>query len=156
MPIHRVSRTYLLGLPWLPGLSPDEGQLVLEFVRFSWPHEDRFSVNLPVGAGDDAAPSLGAAIDRMWSRITRRKIDLVIWRHQYAFVLEAKVHARMSAATQVLRYARLLRDDYHHLHTVAPVILARSCELGLHRVLEPHGGEVLVLPARGVVTGARA
>ncbi len=156
MPIEYASRAYLLGLPSLPGLSPDESDLTLDYVRQHCTPLDHFSVSLPIGQGDTSSPSISAAIDRMWAKITRRKIDLVIWRWSTVVVVEAKVRARMPAATQVLRYADLLRRENGSSHVVVPIVLCRSCVPGLARVLEPHGGDVVTMPAPGLPSEASA
>jgi hypothetical protein len=156
MPIDLASRAYLLGLPELPGLSPDESALVLDFVRRHCAPIDHFSVAVPVGPGDTSSASISAAIDRMWANITRRKIDLIIWRWTCTVIVEAKVHARMPAATQVLRYVDLFRRDRDVLAPVVPIVLCRSCVPGLARVLEQYGGDVITMSAPGLSAEASA
>jgi hypothetical protein len=147
MRVELASRAYVLGLPALPGLSPDESDLALQWIATRSLRFDLFSVNVPIGQGDTSAPSISAAVDRMWATITRRKIDVVVWRTRLVLVVEAKVHARMKAATQVFRYV----DDFHAEHpdvaAVFPVIVCRSAVPGLRERLFERGGSLFELPA---------
>jgi hypothetical protein len=141
-----MNRSALLTAPSLNGSSPDESLLIREYVKFHCSPLDVFSVELPIGAGRTDAPSMGAVIDRMWARITRRRIDLVIWRSCYVVVIEAKMHARLPAVTQLLRNVALFRDEYPAVETVAPMLLCRAADLGVQRRLEDAGASLVMMP----------
>ncbi|HKW01174.1 MAG TPA: hypothetical protein VJN96_15220 [Vicinamibacterales bacterium] len=146
MRLEHVSAAYLLGLPTLPGIDYREAELLHDFLHGYRDAFATYSVNVPVGPGDVEAASLGAAVDRMWAAITRRRIDLVIEGTRTAVIVEAKVHARMRAATQVLRYADLYAREHPSLALVRPLIVCRSHVPGIDRVLEPYLGGVVVVP----------
>lgn len=154
MRLERVSATYLLGLPALPGICPGETTLIVDFVRRCGRDYRAFSVDVPVGPGDTSAPSLGAAIDRMWAAITRPRIDLVVHGWGATYILEAKVHARMTAATQVLRYVDRYRSAAGDGPPVYPIVLCRSHASGLPAVLRAYGGVVVVEPAAAAAVQA--
>lgn len=151
MRLGHVSAPYLLGLPSWPGIDPHEHALLRDFLRDCQEARCTYSVNVPVGPGDTTTRSLGAAIDRMWTAITRPRMDLVIEGPRVTTIVEAKVHARFRAVTQVLRYVELYRREYPRLGVVRPMIVCRSHAPGVDRLLEAKGGVLLVvwpLPSR--------
>jgi len=156
MRLEHVSAAYLLGLPTLPGIDYREAELLHDFLREHAYADVTYSINVPVGPGDTSSPSLGAAVDRMWAAITRRRIDLVVEGAREVVIVEAKVHARMRAATQVLRYAELYARECSRAIRVRPLIVCRSHVPGVEKVLQPYdGGVVVVWPERrreGVVS----
>jgi len=144
MRVERVSRAYLLGLPSLPGISPDETELILDFVEHAGRLYHDFSINVPVGPGDTSTPSLGAAIDRMWEAITRPRIDLVMRSYGATYIVEAKRHARFSAVTQVCKYVERFRREHQPTGRVYPIVLCRSHVRGLGDALISHNGALVV------------
>ena len=145
MRLEHVSAAYLLGLPTLPGIDYREAELLHDFLRA---HRDvgvTYSVNVPVGPGDTSSTSIGAAVDRMWTAITRRRIDLVVEGARSAIIVEAKVHARMRAATQVIRYAELYSREHPRQVDIRPLIVCRSHVPGVEKVLQQYGGNLVVV-----------
>jgi hypothetical protein len=146
MRLAHVSAAYLLGLPSLPGIDYREAPLLQHFVDVTRDVDITYSVNVPVGPGDTESASLGAAVDRMWEAITRPRIDLVVEFPRAAIVVEAKVHARMRATTQVLRYVERYAREHPRLTSVLPMIVCHSYVPGVNKILEQHGGAVIVVP----------
>lgn len=146
MKIDHVSAAYLLGLPSLPGICPEETDLIRDFVARCGHAYSSFSVNVPVGPGDTSTPSLGAAIDRMWEAITRPRIDLIVHGFRSTFIVEAKEHARFRAVTQVRKYVERYNATVHRDRHATPVVLCRSHERGLIELMLLHQGLLVVEP----------
>lgn len=139
----------LLLLPGYPGVDFDESEIVRDWLRHYGGGFDRFEFNRRLGVMDVATEMSGAAVDRMWALITRPRPDLLAYTSTSCLVIEAKVHARMRAVTQVQRYVRLLRRDCPGLTHVMPELICRSCDLGVERAMQQAGGALWLFPRPG-------
>lgn len=141
-----TSLTTLLALPIYPGVSFDESQVVRDWLRRYGDTCVRFEFGVRVGLSDVAYEMAGEAVDRMWATITRPRPDLVAYQPAAALVVEAKVHARMKAVTQVVRYARLFHRDHPRAPRPLAVLICRSHDLGVDVALERAGGMTFCFP----------
>lgn len=141
-----TSLTTLLALPVYPGVSIDESDVVRDWLRRYGDSCLRFEFGVRVGVSDVAHEMAGEAIDRMWATITRPRPDLVAYQPAAALVIEAKVHARMKAVTQVVRYARLFHRDHPHVPRPLAVLVCRSHDLGVDVALGLAGGMTFRFP----------
>lgn len=136
----------LLLLPGYPGVSFDESDVVRDWLRRYGDTCNRFEFNARVGVAEVAGEMAGEAIDRMWATITRPRPDLVAYQPAATLVIEAKVHARMPAVTQVLRYARLFHRDRPKEPAPRPVLICRTHDLGVDVALGLAGGMTFRFP----------
>lgn len=148
MKLERVSRAYLLGLPSLPGICPDEELLIRDWLRSRGATYDSFSVNVRAPLPPRGQVGSLTNIDRMWLGVTRPRIDLVAWLKFGAFVIEAKWFARFTAVTQVLRYTEAFRLAFPNRFPVRPVILCRAAALGVAGRMIDAGGDCWLEPPR--------
>lgn len=137
----------LLLLPGYPGVDVNESLVVRDWLRQRGRGFDYFEFNRRLGVVDVATEMRGAPIDRMWALITRPRPDLLAYTATSCVVIEAKVHARMRAVTQVRRYVRLLRADCPELTHVVPELICRSADPGVAYAMQQAGGALRVFPA---------
>lgn len=145
---HHVSVEQLLAFDRFPRITPDEEFLLRDWLLSAGAGYDEVSVDVPLGPGQQAAPTFAAAFDRMWTAITRRRADLIALRGDRADVVEAKLHATAPTATQVLRYCELFRAEHPHVTRVRPVVVCRSASPSMAGLMRHHGGELVVVPQR--------
>lgn len=140
----------LLEMQPYPGISDDESAVVRDWLRIhghTWTH---FEFQARVGRGDCSGPSLGDAVDRMWAAITRRRLDVVAYAPSWTWIVEAKVHAKFPAVTQLLRYARAWAAEHADQPLPMPLLIARSAERGVDVALQRGGGQLQLYPAGAV------
>lgn len=147
MTLHRLSAPQLLAAPSFGRISPDEEFLLRDWLRTAGELYDEFSVDVPVGAGALGGPMTGSVVDRMWSAITRRRVDLVAVGGHTVHIVEAKIYARMTTVTQVLRYCSAYRVDHPEAWYIEPIIVCRSASPGVGELLEQYRGALVVVPA---------
>lgn len=153
-PIRLLFSPALLAMPVYPGVSIEESAVLTDWLRRYGRPRDLCDFNIRVGMVDVASETNGQAIDRMWALITRPRPDLVVYRERETIVVEAKVHARMRAVTQVRRYVRLLRRDRPDLRDVRPEIACRSCDPGVARAIDLAGGALRCVLMAGLPAAA--
>lgn len=144
--LHRLSVPALLAAPSFGRISPDEEFLLRDWLRTVADAYDEFSVDVPVIGSRGDGSALVSAVDRMWAAITRRRIDLVAVVGSTVDVVEAKLHARMSTVTQVVRYCQAYRVDHPEAFSVLPIVVCRSATPGVEQLLETYNGELVVVP----------
>lgn len=145
--LHRLSAAQLLASPAFPRITPDEEFLLRDWLATVGDLYDEFSVDVPVGSGALAGSLSGGVLDRMWAAITRRRVDLVAVGGHTVHIVEAKLYARMSTVTQVLRYCAAYRDDHPEAWYVEPIIVCRTASPGVGELLARHRGALVEVPA---------
>lgn len=147
MKLRRLTAAQLLALSSFPRISPDEEFLLRDFLREYGRHYDAFDVDVPVGRGASVVNAESGLVDRMWSAITRRRIDLVGYQRYGVDIIEAKVCAIASTVTQVRDYCRLYTLEHAQPLDVRPFIVCRQASSTVNAAMLLCGGLVLELPA---------
>lgn len=131
-----------------PGADADEAPIIRDWLRAHGAEYDSIEFNVRLGPGRPITEDDPPAVRRMWRAVTQRRADLIAWRGLDADVIEAKVHARVPATTQVRQYARLLaaaRGDYGR---VTPVVIYRTCTRAVEIGMRECGGRAELVEAR--------
>lgn len=146
MRLEQVSRSYLEGLPALPGICPDEEMLIRAWLERSPALGQSYSVDVSVPLPPRGPIGSPSNLERMWFAVTRPRIDLLVWHPHSVLVVEVKWFARMSAVTQVLKYAKLVEQQLAPDRLVVPVVLCNDCVTGLELRLFNAQGVAIRLP----------
>lgn len=128
-------------------MDADEGEIAREWLTIHGReyHSVRFNVRL--GHGRPPASDDDESTRRMWKAITQVRADFVAYRSNAVDVVEAKMHARVDAVTQVRNYAALFAGDYPTWLIVRPVVICRAYDEAAAIVLADCGGLLECFPS---------
>lgn len=137
----------LLAADGYPGIDADEWPIIRDWLRDYGRTYDRLELNVRLGEGRPTSPDDSPSIKRMWKAVTQVRADLIAWRGHDADVVEAKVEARLDAATQVRKYAALLRAEADPIGRVTPIVICRRGSIAVEASMHVSGGRMQRVPA---------
>lgn len=130
-----------------PGIDVYEWPVLRDWLALYGQTYDELELNVRLGDGQATAPTDSESTKRMWRAVTQVRADLIAWRGHDADVVEAKVNATIEATTQVRRYARLLASSRRVVGRVTPVIICRTCSIGVEVSMHISAGRAERIPA---------
>lgn len=108
---------------------------------------DRVELNVGLGPGITLPWDAPAWVQKSATAGTRSRADMILYRGDYATIVEVKDRIYAAAMGQLLSYWHLLRDDNPKLLTIYKVAAGQSIQDGITPTLHTYGVEVELFPA---------
>ena len=94
---------------------------VILWERFLSRHKeefDRFEYDVHIGKVKPIYPTSPVNLMKLAEAVSRKRIDVVAWRGEIAFIIEVKPYAGLSALGQLLGYEILYKREYPGAYTL--------------------------------------
>jgi len=119
-----------------PHMVPNEVRIWKLFLKKHGSVFDNYRYDMHVGKGIGKVPGYDKTMQDMAIRLTQKRIDVVAYRGQAAYIIEIKERAGLSAIGQLIAYKKLYEDQYGINKIKGLAIVATSADQDIRKVAD--------------------
>ena len=128
-----------------PHMVREEIEIWKSYLRKFGERFERYEYDVHVGKGCGKIPGLGETYQRMATRLSQKRIDVVGYRGNKAYIIELKPIADMEAIGQLRGY-KTLYEDKHGKGSIAGLLMATTkIDQDIRRAAQQHGIEISIV-----------
>ena len=119
-------------------MKPADVHLWEKFIRANPGFFDSCDYDVPVGPAPDWMNPDSDEYAQKELPLYKKKVDVVGWRGDDAFLVEVKPLAGSSALGQLMAYALLFRKDFPDVEILRTMIVTNTCQTGYCEIFRKH------------------
>jgi hypothetical protein len=129
-----------------PGMPAPESEVTRDWLVKRGAEFDRIEFNVRLGKGDELGEEFNASTRKLAAAVSTKRADIIAWRENSAYILEAKWRCGLGALGQLLGYRVLFLEQFPTIDDVFLQVIARKIDGDVELALRAHGIQYELFP----------